>query len=74
MALTTPAEIKKTLQVNVANLTPEDAVFLNSLIATFCDPNQNLNAEEVRRGNALIGYGWRGKLQIVHRHDRFQGN
>lgn len=69
-----PSELRKTISFHVANLSAEDAVFLSSLIATFCDPNQNINAEAVRRGLAYVGYGWRGKMQIVHRHDRFNGN
>jgi hypothetical protein len=69
-----PSELRKTISFHVANLSPADAIFLGSLISTFCDPNQNLHAAAVRDGLAFVAYGKSGKMQIVHRHDRFQGN
>lgn len=75
MALTTPSVIKKQIAINVANLSVADAVFLNSVIATFCDPNQNLSADCLRTGLAFLSYGQGGKMQVVHRLDqRFTKN
>ena len=65
----TPSEIKKTVQVKLANLKVADAVFINSVIAVFCDPNHNVSAECIKSGLAYIAYGQGGKLQVVHRLD-----
>lgn len=73
--IVTPSDIKKQLLIKVANLDSADALFLNSIIATFCDPSQNISAECLRNGLAYIAYGKSGKMQLIHRHDQlFQGN
>ena len=64
-----PSELKKTISFHVANLSPEDAVFLTSLITTFCDPNQNILADAVRQGHAFLSYGKSGKMIVLHRMD-----
>lgn len=68
----TPSELKKTISFHVANLKPEDAVFLTSIISTFCDPNENESADAVRNGLAFLGYGKNGKMTVLHRMDTQQ--
>ena len=70
----TPSELKKTISFHVANLSPEDAVFLTSMISTFCDPNKNLQADAVRSGHAFISYGKSGKMIMLHRLDALSRN
>jgi hypothetical protein len=74
MPKVTPSELKKTISFHVSNLSAEDAVFLNSVIATFCDPNQNLQADAVRHGHAFISYGNKGKMIVLHRLDSLSRN
>lgn len=61
------------VQINLANLSVADALFLNGVIATFCDPKQNINAECLRSGLAYLAYGQGGKCQVIHRLDAVDG-
>lgn len=65
----TPSDLKKTISFHVSNLDAADAVFLNSIISTFCDPNKNLEAEALRTGLAFLAYGKNGKMIVLHRLD-----
>lgn len=69
-----PSELRKTISFHVANLKPEDAVFLSAVIAAFCDPNLNLQAECLRNGLAYLSYGKHGKMEVVHRLDALHRN
>jgi hypothetical protein len=70
----TPSDLKKTISFHVSNLDAADAVFLNSIISTFCDPNQNLQADAVRSGHAFMAYGKNGKMIVLHRLDALSRN
>lgn len=69
-----PSELKKPISFHVANLDAADAVFLNSIISTFCDPNKNLEAEAIRSSHAFIAYGKNGKMIVMHRLDALSRN
>jgi hypothetical protein len=69
MANLTASELKKTISFHVANLSAADAVFLSSVISTFCDPNHNISADCLRTGRAFLAYGRSGKMQVIHQLD-----